>query len=146
MHKNRLWLIFLILFGLATAYYSAIGVHALTTYVRQSKATVPLEVDWSYRKIGSETYAPVATFAFAVDQSTVEGETQLSRPLFRNAMAADQVLEDLEKQSWQVWYNPAYPQQATVERRFPIKQALSATAMLGLFLYFIFLGYYVRRM
>lgn len=145
MVKNQVWLVLVLAVALATAYYLTIGVQSLLYYSNTGTSAQPIELTWNYRKIGSDTYAPVAAFSFFHQQAAVKGETQLSRPLFRNAAAADQVLRDLEQQEWSVWYNPKNTKQATIERRFPIKDTLSAITMLGLLVYFIFLGYYVQR-
>lgn len=145
MHKNTAWLLFLAFLAISTTYFTATAVHALYDYYLQTHTIQPLKIEWSYQEVGTDAYAPFATFTFPVDGTIVEGNTLLSQPLFRNEFAADEVLKELKEQPWKVWYSPSHPEHATIEKRFPIKESLSAVAVLGLFFYFVFLGFYVRR-
>ena len=86
----------------------------------------------------------LATYTFMAHGTVLEGKTQLARPLFRNERSVDAVLQELKERPWTVWYSPQHPERATIDKHFPMRETLVALFLLGLFVYFIGLGIYVR--
>lgn len=143
--QSRAWQIFIICMSLVTAYWTAAAVHQVNAYVHLTGQMQPDQITWTYQEVSSDLYAPLATFTFTTEGKQIQGSTLLSRPRFRSASAAESVLQELKKQMWPVWYAPGRPEQATIERRFPLKDCLSALILLGLFVYFVLVRLYVRR-
>lgn len=64
---------------------------------------------------------------------------------FPNPWAAELGVKSISQKMWKVWFDPQAPNNATLEKNFPYKLALSAFSLLGIMIYFIFLSYYVYR-
>lgn len=145
MHKNPAWMIFLGFIGLTTLYFCASAAVSLYDYYYETQTAVPLSINWSYRKVSNDVYAPFASYTFQVKGGVIKGESFLAQPLFRNEWVADEILNSLKKDPHKIWYDPSHPHRSTMEKTFPIRDCVYALVLVILFGYFIGLGIYVGR-
>jgi len=145
MHKNPLWLAFLAFVCVVMLWYVGSALYRLQEYYALS-ATTKVDVrDWSVKEIASDQFAPFARYTFTANGKMYEGQSALEYPIYRNAASMEKELPNFSLKTWSGWYNPANPQQSSLKKVFPLKESISGVVMLGLLLYFIWLGYYVAK-
>lgn len=156
MHKNPVWLTLLTVLALIVLIFSGITVHRVLNYYYLD-ASVPAErVDWSIMELkkhsvfelvglGEELFALKGDYAFTVADKPFLGSSTLDDPLFRNLYAAQQELAAVRTKPAKVWYNSSNPAYSSLQKKFPLKECLSASILFGLLLYFIWLGFSVGR-
>lgn len=143
MHKNRAWLAFLTFMLFSALYFCGIALWDLAIYRQQTHMAKPLSLRFNYQEVGKEMYAPLVEYTFNEAGKIYEREESLRAPLARNEFAAQDMLEELKTKQWQIWYSPQAPNRATLQKHFPLKECLTAIALLGLLFYFLSLGFYV---
>ncbi len=145
MHKNPFWLALLILISLVAIWYSAIAFYHLYGYVTLSKTAPAEEVRWSIKENDPDSFQIVADYTFTVADKTNTGTTVFNDWSFRNPWGAQAILKEREKQTWTVWYSPWNFNHSSLQKSFPTKECLTMGVLVGLLLYFIWLGSYVAR-
>ena len=145
MHKNPVWLGFLIFVAVATAYF--VGVAAdRGSYYRSLNTEVPTKtIRWSFTQVSGGYYVPVAHYSFMHDGVELEGKHELTNRASRNEPAAAQMVEALAKREWTVWYDSKNLEHSAIDKQFPLSEVISGTLMLVIFFYFIWLGQYVAK-
>ncbi len=142
MHKNAIWIAFLlIVMGFGT-WFVVRGGYALIHYY-QFSLQVPATIEkWEVDQRDANKYALTAFYSYEFDGKNYRAKGQVD-DLYPNPWAANRVLEKYKEQKWNVWINPKKPQKAVLEKKFPYKGTISAVVILGLVIYFICLGLYV---
>jgi hypothetical protein len=143
VNKALLAIILIVMVGaLWTTWHAAQEVYRYISL----QARVPAEdLVWNTVARDSEHHFPQATYTYRVDDRVFNGSTVLSAPSARNRWAAQQLLPEIESTRWYVWYYPANPSFATLERSFPLKETLYSGMMWGIIAYFIALAWYIER-
>lgn len=145
MHKNPFWIALLLLFALITAWFSLEALYRLYEYAILSKESAAKVNEWSIREAGPESYKLAADYSFSVNEQTFDGTTIFNDWNYRNPWGAQAVLKEREARAWTAWYNPSNPHHSSLQKRFPLKECVSAGILWGLLLYFLWLGFYVVR-
>lgn len=144
MHKNPFWLGLICCMTLITLWYLGNASLQFFRYTRLQESAQATEIRWSVKEMSSEEFIPFAHYLFKTkDGEMYEGEGGLNDSRYRNAWAVEEDLSSFAKKRWKVWYNPSYPHQSALQKNFPLKECLSAIALLILWIYFVGLGFYV---
>jgi hypothetical protein len=101
----------------------------------------PKVMDWSVRKLDSETWAIGLKYKFAAAGQSYENEEIFQGETFKNPYKAQDSLQVLKEKTWTVWYMPKHPSFSTVERYFPLKRTVYAAILTFLFVW----GLYIAR-
>lgn len=145
MHNNPLWLAFLLGIMLVTLWFCGAALYHFYQY-KTLKAEVPAVISkWSIKALSDEEYLVHANYSYQINGKSYEGETDFNDEIYINSWAAQKRIEKFSEKPWNAWYQPSRPLHSTLQKKFPLKECLSAAAMLALLLYFIWLGYYVAR-
>lgn len=145
MHKNPIWLTFLVIIALIVAWYVGVAFYRMYDFYTL-QATAPATItQWSAKEIATDEFAPYAKYSFVVHEKHFEGETALKYPIFRNSWAVEQSIPQLESKKWTAWYSPSNPNHSSIQKKFPTKECVSAALLFGLLLYFVWLGFYVAK-
>lgn len=142
MHRNPIWLAFLLLFALLTAWYAGDALYKIYRYDTLSKSAKPSSLELEVVDNGSRFYY-LATYTIKVNDQIYEGHEQLAQPIFRNEAAAKAFMKDYLNDPWIVSYSPKNPLKSTLQKSYPMKEAFYATAMVALLCYFLWLGFKV---
>lgn len=145
MHKNKIWIAFLITVAMAVLWFSASAAQLLYGYYSLTEEVPVEQVEWAVKRVYDDRHLIEGSYAFQVEGVEYEGKTLFSEPIYRNAWAAEQGLKELAAKKWVVFYIPKDPKISTINKEFPLKEALSAGVLWGVMLYFVGLGYYVGR-
>jgi hypothetical protein len=146
MFSTRIWWLFILVIGLIAAWYVYKASDRLYLYYTLSKNTSAYNLQWSIKEINSDEFLPSASYVFKLENGEeIRGKSDLVATPYRNPWSAEEGIKELNKQSWNVWYNPSKPQLSALQKVFPLKDSIYALMMLGLLAYFIGLGYYVSR-
>lgn len=145
MHSNRIWLAFLAVLMMIVVGYSAMALYRLYHYYVLSGTASASQIEWSTHRLSDDEYVVDAKYDFPVKGVAVNSESTLKDPVFRNAWAAEQAIKEYQKRAWKVYYNPGNPTDSTLQKYYPLKECISASILWGLVIYFIGLGYYVKK-
>ena len=143
MQKNLAWIGFCLLVAVITLWFVGKAGYELTGYLRLSQ-TAPVKIlNLQIKQLGRDRFVTKAHFSFEYKGQTVEGEGYVGRA-YPNKWAAESSLEKLPTDNYHVWFNPRQPLKATLSKKFPLKSIISAAILLGITLYFLSLGFYVK--
>jgi hypothetical protein len=143
MHSNRYWLILLTCLAAAVCWKSGEALYRLFSYYRLTAHTQGRVTGWSVVPLSEEFYLLQAHYRFRVGEKEFEGDNRFQDDPYLNAWSAEKDIKKKELTEVQVWYSSRNPLISTLQKKFPLKECLSASALWILFLYFIWLGYYV---
>jgi hypothetical protein len=140
MSQNKVWIAILALVGAIALWFCAKALYQVYDYVRFDSQTVAEVESWSVEQVGSDRFALRAVYGFQVGEELYEGESYVPKLVFLNALAAKRRIEELESGGWAVWYRSRNPALSRLGKVFPYKQCAYALILLGVMVYFIFLG------
>ncbi|MBB64339.1 MAG: hypothetical protein CMO81_04675 [Waddliaceae bacterium] len=146
MHQNKYWFFFLIFLSAITAWYSVdlgIKIYHYQSLSTESSAQV---IEWRSTHASWGRYHAEAVYVFTWNETEYEGATILPDPLFRNEWSVKKYLESRKLGTTKVYFNPSSPQNSSLLRAFPWKDSVSTLLLMGLLIYFFWLGYYVSRL
>ncbi len=135
-----LWIAFICTVVLVVLWFTADAAYKHYHYNAQSHALLPGEINWSIEKKADDLFLHHAAFSYNIDNKSYKSHTVLRPPIYRNAWAAREALPSVKEKEWRVWYNPTYPEQSTIQKNFPYKEWVYATALWAVLLYFFWLG------
>lgn len=145
-HKNWIWRAFLIAFGVLVLFYGGKAAYKSYQYSLLTEQTPALAVHWSIKKKSSDAYILTARQQFSVfENKFFEGTTIFSHPIYWNEWAANEALKEQASKQWLVWYAPSNPELSSLQKKFPIQECLSGLALLGIFLYFLWVDHYAAK-
>jgi len=144
MHKNKIWIGFLVVMTLIALWFVWGAAEELHEYLRHNKKTEPLSIEWSVYQQAKERYGHHAKFSYKTAEGVQSRETKIPAN-YRNPWTAKEALERAKDMKWDVWYDADHPGEATLYREFPTKRLLSTAVLVGLLLYFYWLGVYVVK-
>jgi len=145
MHKNSVFLAFLIIIACAGMWYSCLGLYKLYKYSTLSQQA-PATIDkWFVEQLPGDKYLVGAKYTFVFKEHTYHGTTLFNNWPFINPWAADAELQLKAKQKWNAWFSTSDPSYSSLEKNWPTKECLTASLLWALFLYFVWLGYRVSR-
>jgi hypothetical protein len=145
MHKNKIWFAFLILITLVVIWFMWGTVGKVREYFTFTSSTQPLTIDWNVHRISDEKFYLKGIYTYQVKGKTYQGETLISEPVYQNPWAAEQFIPQQMVKNWKAWYDPNSPFDSTLVKHFPMKELISTTILVGIWIYFIWLGFYVGR-
>lgn len=145
MHKNPYWLGFLTFIALVVVGYTAFAGVDFYRYWALSKKTEPVAVEWFVKELSPEAFIPVAHYRYKVAGHEYRGRTFFNKRPHLNRLAAEEAIKRLKLEQKRVWYRPDTPGRSTMQKNFPIKKAVYTAILWALLIYFIWLGYHVKK-
>jgi hypothetical protein len=73
------------------------------------------------------------------------GASVLTDEPFRNRWGAQEAITQYAAKEWRVWFDHKDPDYSSLQKKFPLKECVSAIFLWGLLLYFLWLGFYVAK-
>lgn len=145
MHNNLLYRAFLIGVLLTALWYTGTALYHYYTFSTLTAQTRPISMEWTIHEVAEDEFYLEASYSFLANQTTFQGKTSWPRIFYRNRWAAQQDEKFMEKQHQIVWFNANNPNHSSLQKNFPYKECISAAFLWGLFLYFLWLGFYVTK-
>ena len=143
MHKNKVWLSFLILVIFATFANVGLATYRFLNY-QHLKAQAPLQNFTTEIEEISETYFYVkVNYVFLVNGKAYDGQSYTNDRHLLNRWAAEEEDKMVSIHPPRVWYDPQNPDYSSLIKKFPLRDVGTALALVGLLVYFFWLGYYV---
>ncbi|MBI2742336.1 MAG: DUF3592 domain-containing protein [Chlamydiales bacterium] len=144
MNKKR-WLILLVLAAGATLWFGGLALSQLYGYLRLREHAPAKVVEWKVAGSSSKFFI-TAHYVFEAKGQRYEGSCMLKEPSFLNPIAAEAELKEWAECSWSIWYDPAAPQHASLQKLFPNKQIFNGLVSLGVLGYFLLLPRLYRQL
>ena len=143
MHKNKFWLGFLIFVILVTLGNVSLATYRYLSY-RQLQAQAPLlNFSTEINEISDTYYFVEVNYTFLVNGKTHSGNSFSTERHFLNHWAAEEEEKAFNARPPKVWYDPNNPEHSTLVKKFPLRDIGSSLALIGLLVYFLWLGYRV---
>lgn len=140
---RKIWIIFLTIIALLALWFIVNSSLAICSYYSYS-TQVPVTIQsWLVEEKKSDKFAVVAQYSYQFKNKTYYGKSRVGN-YYPNPWAANLAKEHYTKQPWSIWIKPKEPQQSLLEKKFPVKKAVSAAILVALLIYFAILGTYVR--
>lgn len=144
MYKKALWIgLLTLILGCAVWFVlkASQDLYRYFQYTVQTKASVQA---WDIQESSSGHYAVIAHYSYFFNDKTYEGKGQVGS-LYPNPWAAQEAKNRFSRQIWHVWINPRSADHSLIEKHFPFKKVVSAALLLGVGIYFLILGVYLRK-
>lgn len=145
MHTNKVWLIFLGAITLVVIWFCWGTIDQVTHYTSLQKRTPVHDIEWEILKIDEDDYEMQADYTFKYNGNTYRSYQVFEKMILPNLWAAEYQLKEMQAKDWDVWFSPGNPKISSLEKEFPLKQVLSSITLLGLWIYFVWLGFYVTQ-
>lgn len=143
--REKIWNIFLILLAAVAISYTSPLAYRLYLFFRMSQSVSPHEISWNVKKLSDEKYVPEAQYSFTYNNEHYNGQFPFEEISYRNQWAAQKAMEDLKKQHQTIWFSSSSPHFSVLEKKIPLKQSIYSFTLIGIFVYFLFLRYYVKN-
>lgn len=145
MHRNPVWISFLILILCIVGWFTFQAGWKVFQYKQLDAVVTASNIDWQAKELGTDIFALEGRYTYQVNETPYSGVTVFKDDLFRNAWAAEQVIPIYSKEETQVWFSRTNPQHSSLQKKFPLKECITAAFLAGLLGYFLWLGFYVGR-
>lgn len=145
MHRNKIWIAFLTLITFAVIWFTWGTANKLKDYLTYTASSDILDINWKIHKINEEKYDLEAVYSYKIDDKIYQNKIIINQEIYQNPWAAEQAVTQQVAKKWKAWYDPNSPTHSTIVKTFPMKELISTAVLLGLWLYFIWLGFYVTR-
>jgi len=145
MHKNKFWLGFLALITLTMGWFTWQTLSKTKDYFALSDLTTPSSITWSAIKMGEDHYLLSANYSFLLAKKEITKTEILTTPIYPNPWAAELAASKQEGKKWHIWYAPNDPKHASLYKHFPTKELISTIILWGVWIYFLWLGFYVTK-
>lgn len=145
MHQNIYWKAFLLFFLLVVIWFVGVACYQLFNYMTLNEHTTATSTQWHVKELSEEDFRIDVNYTFVASGVKHTGEMRMEGSPFLNQWAAEATIEENMNLPWEVWYSSRNPQHSTLQKYFPFKECLSAVLLLGVFIYFLCLGYYVAH-
>lgn len=143
MHRNPLWLGFLLVIFAITVFQSCTTVYSLYRYLRWNHASPVTIKNWEVLPQEEDLY--YVQVHFRVEPDGPERAELWEEWHFVNPWAAEAAIQEWQGQEWKAWHPAARPDLATLRRELPWKSLIYTLILIGILCYFIGLGYYVGQ-
>ena len=145
MHRNPIWLTFLVLTSLFSFSYLGFASQAVYAYYRLDSSRTPLTFNAIVSKQNAESYYLTVKYSFVANGQTYQAVDNSLYTGFWNAEAARRKAESLLDEKPAVWFSASNPAISSLHKAFPYRLVLSASILLFLQIYLFCLGYYVAK-
>lgn len=145
MHNNAIYRAFLLTIMLVTFWYSGVAVYRYYNYARLTAQTQLTSSVWKVHEVAEDEFYLEAFYTFSTGQKTYEGSTSWPGEFYRNSWGAEKDIPYFQKHRRVVWFSPSNPHHSSLQKKFPLKESVSAILLWGLLFYFIWIGFYVSK-
>lgn len=145
MHKNLLWQAFLAVIFVVAIWYSIVAIYRYNNYSKLTKQAPISSINWTIKAKSEEEFLLEADYTFNIGRRSFSGITLLENVPHRNLWAAEKAIKEFSERKWDVWYDPTDPKFSSLEKKFPLKEIISASFLWILSLYFLVIGFYVAK-
>lgn len=139
-----IWPCFLYALGFCTIWMAASFTAHLIIYSRYVHHSRGAVVDKGIIEFDENDCCVCVDFSYDIDGEPMASQHMLKQH-YPNVEAALDALADMEGELDVWWYGPKTEPVVTIERSFPYKEGVRFMASLGVFLYFLWFGTFVRR-
>jgi hypothetical protein len=145
MHPNKIWLVFLASITLVVIWFSWGTVSHVMHYFSLEKKAKVIDSEWTILKIQDDQYQVQADFTFEYQEKQYRGFDIFEKPIYPNPWAAEYGVKEMKAKELFAWFYPKKPTNSSLEKHFPLKSILSSIILIGLWIYFIWVGFYVTQ-
>ncbi len=145
MHKNKVWLSFLILVILITLGNIGLATYRYLNYSHLQSQAPLLNYTTEIEEVAETYFYVIVDYAFQVNGKIYPGRSYSNERHFLNRWAADEEVKEITAHPPKVWFDRQNPAHSSLIKKFPTRDVGSSLALLGLLVYFLWIGFRVGR-
>lgn len=92
-----------------------------------------------------ENYSIKVNYSFNYNGQKILGAYHFPRPVYQNLHITEEHISSWKEKEWKIYFNPKYPTNASLQKKFPAKKGINLGLSLGILLYFLLLKGYISR-
>jgi hypothetical protein len=142
--SHRAFFSFICIIGLIAVWYWGVAFQALYHYVSLDVYVKPDVIEWHVQEKEKGKYFVEGIYSFDVQGELYSRKEVVSSDLM-NIWIAEDIKKQMGSKKPKVWYKSQNPRESTLLHIFPWKKCLTAITLTGIWGYFLWLGYYIRR-
>ena len=124
--------------------YSAFTAYKVYDYYLLSESVEPLSMNWKIQKMAEDDFVVQANYQYQWQNEKYSGHSNDGEE-YINQYAAQAGLEKAQNSKFKVWLNPQKPINSSLFKIFPLKYLIYSAILWLLYIYFIWLGTYVKE-
>ena len=133
-----------ILTGLATLWIGGGFFYEFYKYYELSHEAVVKLDNWKIHE-DEDRFTIRVNYSFDWKGQTIAGRYFFPRPVYHNPYIAEEHLKLWKEKEWKIYFNPKWPSDAALQKKFPTKKGIYLGLSLGILLYFLLLKGFVVR-
>ncbi len=144
MHKNVHYIGLLLLLSAFVLWWTYDAIYLTFRYYALSASTTVVITEVNTIKKDEDDYRLEIEYLYIAGENSYK-KTQIMPSSYLNLFAVQKAIDELKNKNLPLYFNPRDPNQASLERVFPLKQCLYAIIMISILCYFIGLGYCIKK-
>lgn len=145
MHNNWFYLLILSALTVVVVIFGLDAGKKLIAYTSMREVGEAKEIKYSLLQESEESYKLQASYTFTEEGKEYCGYQLFDTPRFLNKWAGEQAIAKMEGEKQRLYFSPKNPRDNALKRSFPMKSILYSVLLLGLWCYFLWLGFYVTQ-
>jgi len=130
---------------MATLGNAAIASYRYINYSHLQAHASLIDLTTEVKEITEASFYVDVNYTFLANGKTYSGSSHSSERYFLNRWAAEENIKEIAVHAPKVWYDPQNPHYSSLIKKFPARDIGTALALLGLLIYFVWLGFRVGR-
>lgn len=144
MHKNTFYISLILLLAALTLWWTYDALYLTFKYYTLSASTTIVITEIETVKKSDDDYRLEIEYLYIAGENSYK-KRQMLPSKHLNLFAVQKAIDELKNKNLPLYFNPRDPNQASLERVFPLKQSFYAIIMISILCYFIALGYHIKK-
>lgn len=144
MHKNAYYIGLLVILTAFVLWWTYDALSLIFRYYNLSASTTVVITEMNTIKKSDDDYRLEIEYIYIAGEASYK-KSQILPASHLNPFAVQKTIDELKNKNLPLYFNPHDPNQASLERVFPLKQCLYAIIMISILCYFIGLGYCIKK-
>lgn len=140
MQRKYVTLGLVALFSVAAAIYAYDALKKSWFYFQLDGLAKIESPNFFVKELSDEKFAVEGRYGYTVKDKTYQGHSRVGGRFYRNEFAAASAIKKMQN-PLPVYFSKTSPEISSLEKNFPYKEVVYSLILLGVFLYFVALGY-----
>ncbi|CDZ79790.1 hypothetical protein BN1013_00288 [Candidatus Rubidus massiliensis] len=144
MNNSWIWKGGYFLLALVAIFFTCKAIFKLHDYYSLNVQIAPIAIEFVPISLSLESYYIKSHYSYIYKNKQYSSDI-IFTDYYKNLYAAEKQIEAFKKYPWTIWINSSTPRISTLQKKFPLKELISGGILIGICIYFLGLGYYVKN-